>query len=89
MLLGRLLGWIFVGVALLIGSGDVVMAFGFGDMPALATGDLWVMLGSAAPVHSTVASLLLAIPAWLVTGAVGLSLLLLCRERRRYYFRHI
>ena len=88
MILGRLLGWLLITTALLLGSGQAVMAFGFGDAPGFAAGDIWTLLsGQNAVPASALAQLLLSVPAWTIIGSMGLTLLRLCRQRRRYYFR--
>ena len=88
-MVGRLIGWLLVSATLLMGSGDAVMAFGFGDHASLAAGDVWALFsGRAAVQASIIPTLLLAVPAWLVTGSLGLLMLRLFRHRRRYYFRN-
>ncbi|MCF8481046.1 MAG: hypothetical protein K9H25_11490 [Rhodospirillum sp.] len=96
MIFGRLIGWVLLAVAILIASGEAVLALGTGSYEGLATREVWTLLaGSPTISHSTggmasrMVSDLLEWPAWTVIGAVGLGLAVLCRppRRRRIGFR--
>lgn len=101
MLIGRLFGWLLVGIALLMASGDVVLALGPGEHTGLNTGVVVTLLSgyetSGATGGSTWTLLswlyavkvqLMQLPAWTVIGPMGFSLCWLCRRRsKRYIFR--
>ncbi len=94
MLFGRLLGWALLGLAMLMASGDAVLALGPGDHVGIVTGDVWILLAGRAPERGafppSIGSILLAWPAWAVIAPVGVALLLACRRRRRRFrFRRI
>ena len=92
MFVGRLVGWALVGLALLMASGDVVMALGPGDHLRLATRDVWILLAGRALDAASLPALgnvLLAWPAWTLLAPLGILLVWLCRpRRRRYRFRY-
>jgi hypothetical protein len=87
MFLGRLLGWTLLGLALLMASGDVVLALGPGDHPGILTRDVWILLaGRSLEVNSSphsMTDLLMAWPAWVLLAPLGTILLWACRPRRR------
>jgi hypothetical protein len=85
MLLGRLVGWLFLGVSLLMASGDAVLALGPGEHIGIVTRDVWLLLAghSWEPASPSFATPLMAWPAWTVIAPFGLLLLWGCRERRR------
>ena len=89
MLFGRLLGWALVGLAILMASGDAVMAVDPGDHTGLVTGDVFMLLaGRALPSANfspTVGTILNAWPAWALIAPMGIALLLACRPRRRRF----
>lgn len=101
MLIGRLFGWLLVGVALLMASGDVVLALGPGEHAGINAGEMVTLLSgyeaSGATGGSTWMFLawlnalkgqLMQLPAWVVIGPMGASLCWLFRRRsRRYIFR--
>jgi hypothetical protein len=103
MLIGRLFGWLLVGVALLMASGDVVLALGPGEHTGLNTGVVVTLLsgyetsgvtgGSAWTLLGWLAVIkaqLMQLPAWTVLGPMGASLCWVCRRRsKRYIFRAI
>ncbi|MDR3437141.1 hypothetical protein [Telmatospirillum sp.] len=92
MFLGRLIGWGLLGLALLMASGDVVLALGPGDHLGLVTGDVWVLLAGRTPqldtLPSSLGNVLMAWPAWTVLAPLGGILLWTCRQRRRRYHYH-
>lgn len=98
MIFGRLLGWLLVAAALLMASGDVVMALGLGDEAAgIATGEVVTLLsgyqvpdasGARLPLLQWLGLMLLQTPAWTVLGPAGVLLAWLCRRRpKRFRFR--
>ena len=94
MFLGRLVGWGLLGLALLLASGDAVLALGPGDHLGLVTGDVWVLLAgrSLQPdgLPASLGSVLMAWPAWTLLAPLGGMLLWACRpRRRRYRFRSL
>ncbi|MTJ80911.1 MAG: hypothetical protein F8N37_07835 [Telmatospirillum sp.] len=92
MFLGRVIGWGLLGLALLMASGDAVLALGPGDHAGLLTGDVWILLSGHPPQpgdgQPSVGTLLMAWPAWTLLAPLGALLLWTCRpRRRRYLFR--
>lgn len=91
--LSRLIGWVFVLVAILMASGEAVMALGTGTYDGLATGEMWTLLAGARPVEGvqpgdlagTLAALLMELPAWLAVGLIGTTLVVTCRKRRHRF----
>ncbi len=93
-MVGRVLGWVFVGLAILIASADVVMALGSADYDSLATGEVWTLIagrspdfgtGVAAGFMSRLGAWVMDLPAWVVMGPLGLLMVTVFRRRR---FRH-
>jgi hypothetical protein len=93
MFVGRLLGWGLLGLAILMASGDAVMALGPGDHLGILTGDVWMLLaGSTVPpaVPPGLSTVLMAWPAWTLLAPLGLLLIWACRpRRRRHRFRRV
>ncbi len=95
MLVGRLIGWLMVGVAVIMASADAVMALGPADYAGLMTADVLTLLTGGeheAPLGlslwNTVATTVLDTPAWALTGGLGLIMVYAFRKRqRRYRFR--
>ena len=96
MLIGRVLGLVLVGFAIIMASADVVLALGpaeysgivTSDVVTLLTGDAIEASQSGLSLLAALRNLLLHLPAWVVVGLLGLSLLTACRKRqRRYRFR--
>ncbi|MGB0696441.1 MAG: hypothetical protein ACPGOY_12390 [Rhodospirillaceae bacterium] len=97
MILGRFLGWLCICVAILIASGEAVLALGTGTYDGLATREVWILLSGtpdapALPLESetvqslglaTIWQMMMELPAWAVIGPFGFILVLLCRPRRR------
>ncbi|HVI53150.1 MAG TPA: hypothetical protein VM661_18220 [Candidatus Sulfotelmatobacter sp.] len=87
--IGRVVGWAFLVLAMLMASGDAVLAFAPGEHARLMTADIWLLVSGRVPRFEDLPSLtalLLALPAWLVAAPVGGVLLWACRPRRRRYF---
>ncbi len=87
MFLGRLLGWVLVGMAVLMASGDAVMALGPGDHMGIVTGDVWMLLAGRAlqpgALSPPLSVMLMAWPAWVVLAPLGVGLVWAFRPRRR------
>ncbi len=101
MLFGRVSGWIFMVLAILMASAEAVMALGTGAYSGLATVDLWTLLVGQSPsfaartgevdILALVGAGVMQMPAWVVLGATGFTLAHFCRKRRarRRTFRTI
>ena len=85
MLVGRLVGWLFLGISLLMASADAVLALGPGEHVGIVTRDVWLLLAGRVwePAHPSVASLMMAWPAWTLIAPLGLLCLWAFRPRRR------
>ncbi|WP_413208165.1 hypothetical protein [Rhodospirillum sp. A1_3_36] len=90
MIFGRLIGWVLLTVAILIASGEAVLALGTGSYEGLATREVWTLIAgdptvsqSAGDMASRLISDILDWPAWTVIGFVGLSLAVICRSPKR------
>ena len=80
-------------------SAEAVMALGTGEYSGVATADLWTLLVGQAPsfgtnsseIFSAASVSIMAMPAWVVLGIVGIALAHFCRKRRdhRRIFRTI
>lgn len=91
MLIGRAFGWTMVLAAILMASGEAVMALGTGSYQGLATGDVWALLWGQTPNFLEAGfsgdlwrfggALLMALPAWAVLGPAGVILAHTCRRR--------
>ena len=98
MIFGRIAGWALVVLSIFMASAEAVMALGTGAYNGLATVDVWTLLVGQTPSFSTepnsvallavVGAGIMAMPAWVVCGAVGFMVLHVCRKRaRRRVFR--
>ncbi|MFA7430303.1 MAG: hypothetical protein WCZ23_09130 [Rhodospirillaceae bacterium] len=99
-MVGRVVGWVFIGLAILIASADVVMALGNSDYDSLAAGEVWILLagkspafmeGAAAGVLDHLGAWIMDLPAWIVMGPLGIVLATVFRRRPRRHrplFRH-
>jgi len=85
MLVGRLAGWLLIGVSVLMASADAVMALGPGEHVGIVTRDVWMLLSGRAwdPAAPSLATLLMAWPAWTVLAPLGLLTVWLSRQRRK------
>jgi hypothetical protein len=85
MLVGRLAGWLLIGVSVLMASADAVLALGPGEHVGIATRDIWMLLSGRAwePGAPSLASLLMAWPAWTVLAPLGLLTVFLSLPRRK------
>ena len=91
MLFGRTLGWAMVVVAIVIASAEAVMALGASGHAGLATSDVFTLLTGQVPefsatrwpeLFSAFGAGVMAMPAWLVIGVMGLSMAHVFRKRR-------
>lgn len=83
MLLGRLVGWVFLVMAVLAASAEAVVALGTGEHIGIATSDVITIITGVLPDPANpVAEEILMWPAWVIVGSVGLSLVLLCRRKK-------
>jgi len=85
MLVGRLFGWLLIGISVLMASADAVMALGPGEHAGIIAGDLWLLLSGRAwpPGEPSFATLLMAWPAWTLLAPLGLLTVWLSRQKRR------
>ena len=83
VLFGRTLGWVMVTLAIIIVSAEAVMAVGASGHAGLATSDLVTLLTGQSPqfsaarwpeLFSALGQGIMAMPAWLVIGVIGLVL---------------
>lgn len=92
MTLGRVLGWLLLGVAGFVAAAEGIVAVGSGAYDAIAAGELWTLITGHTPAfgisghpawHDTLGQMLLGWPAWTVIGLTGCALVAICRPRRR------
>jgi hypothetical protein len=98
MFFGRVMGWLLIGVAVIMASADAVLALGPADYAGIVTADVVTLIAGHTPDttdagRSALASLSAAVldmPAWIAVGLMGLALSVSCRKRqrqRRFVFR--
>ncbi|WP_096703306.1 hypothetical protein [Magnetospirillum sp. 15-1] len=98
MFFGRVMGWLLIGLAVIMASADAVLALGPAEYAGIITADVVTLIAGHAPdttdagrsMSSTLAVALLDMPAWVAVGLMGLSLSVACRKRqrqRRFVFR--
>jgi hypothetical protein len=88
-----------VFLAIIMAFAEAVMALGAGQSSGLVASDIWTLLVGQTPSFtvnfsetlSAASSGIMAMPAWIVFGAVGAALAQFCRKRRdrRRIFRTI
>ena len=89
MLIGRLVGWALIGVAVIMASVDAVMALGPADYSGIVTSEVLILLTGGDPaMHDTswlarLQTMILELPAWVAVGGVGTAMLVACRKRQR------
>jgi hypothetical protein len=93
LVVGRILGWFMVVLAIVMASAEAVMALGTGAYAGLATAEVWTLLVGQSPaalldassnaLFGAAGTLVLAMPAWIVFGVSGFMLVHLCRARRQ------
>ena len=79
---GAFTGWILFALSIVMASAEGVMALGAGGYDGIATADIWTLLAGSTP-QSGVSAALMHLPAWTVTGTLGLMLILACRKKRK------
>ena len=96
MIVGRIIGWLFLAAAAAVLVWDVVLWVDAGAFPATVLGQHWYNLDRSSlglfqvvieryiwpPLWQPVAWILLR-PTWLVFGILGLALVAIFRRRRR------
>lgn len=96
MAICRLVGWLFLGAALLLTGAEIVRSLEAAAWTTLALGELWYALDPGGlnlvqavvqrylhpALWDPVAIAVLSWPAWLAPLALALALLWLCRRRR-------
>ena len=88
---GRIAGWVLIALAVLLASGDAVLALGTGEHGGIVAGTLWTLITGHAPesaAKASIGTMLMAWPAWAAIGPVGLMLVAACRPRRHRRFRY-
>jgi len=88
-----------VCIAIVMASGEAVMAIGTGTYNGLATAEIWALLWGQTPhvlggnltgdIWLVAATLLMSLPAWAILCPIGVVLAHICRRRppRRRSFR--
>lgn len=98
MFFGRVMGWLLIGLAVIMASADAVLALGPTEYASIVTADVVTLIAGHAPdttdagrsAINTLAVAVLDMPAWIAVGLMGLSLSIACRRRqrqRRFVFR--
>ena len=92
LIAGRITGWALIALALLMASGDAVLALGTGEHAGIVAGDLWMLVAGKAPESAnrtaSLGATLLAWPAWAAIGPLGIILVAACRPRRHKKLRY-
>ncbi|MBC7951432.1 MAG: hypothetical protein H7Z12_06350 [Rhodospirillaceae bacterium] len=95
MLFGRIMGWVLIGLTVIMASADAVMALGPADYTGIITADVVTLLTGGGPefgatpsVFARMEAMVLDLPAWVAMGGMATALLVGCRKRtRRHRFR--
>ncbi len=90
MRLLNLTGWMLIGFAMLLASGDALAALTPGVQGYIAAGDLWALLTGVngtgkGGLVAMIADFLLNLPAWVVAGVIGFSLVSSVRPKKRRF----
>ena len=91
MFFGRLMGWLLLGLAVIMASADAVLALGPAEYAGIITADVVTLIAGHTPdttdagrtLLSSLMAILLDMPAWIAIGLIGLSLSVTCRKRQR------
>jgi len=91
MVFGRVLGWLLVGLAVIMASADAVLALGPVEYAGIITADVVTLLAGHTPdaaeaggsMIDSVRTMVLDLPAWMAVGLMGISLSVACRKRQR------
>lgn len=96
MIFGRAMGWLLIGLAVIMASADAVLALGPAEYAGIVTADVVTLLAGHTPdtaeagrsLMDSIAATILDLPAWIAVGLTGLGLSVSCRKRqRRHAFR--
>ncbi|MBI3444918.1 MAG: hypothetical protein HY055_06075 [Magnetospirillum sp.] len=98
MFFGRVMGWLMIGLAVIMASADAVLALGPTEYAGIITADVVTLIAGHAPdtadagrsMLDGLAAAFLDMPAWIAVGLMGISLSVACRKRqrqRRFVFR--
>ncbi len=96
MVFGRMMGWLLIGLAIIMASADAVLALGPAEYAGIITADVVTLLAGHTPdtpdagrsLIDSVTAFILDLPAWVAVGTMGISLSVACRKRqRRFAFR--
>jgi hypothetical protein len=91
MVFGRVIGWLLIGVAVIMASADAVLALGPAEYAGIITADVVTLLAGHAPdtaeastsLVDSIQAMVLDLPAWIAVGLMGVSLSVACRKRHR------
>lgn len=90
--IGRIFGWALIGVAILLASGEAVVALGTGAYDGIATADVFTLVSGMSPDldnHAPwpwlgeIGNAMMSLPAWAVFGPFGFVILLMSQKKRR------
>jgi hypothetical protein len=94
MFLGRMTGWLLIAIAVVMASADAVLALSPMEYAGIVTADVVTLLSGHTPetievvgwsAMDSLREFVLDLPAWTAVGAMGLSLLIACRQRQRRF----
>ena len=91
MVFGRVMGWLLIGISVIMASADAVLALGPAEYAGIITADVVTLLAGHAPdtpdlgrsAIDRLGAAILDLPALTAVGLMGISLSLACRKRTR------
>jgi hypothetical protein len=91
MVFGRVMGWLLIGLAVIMASADAVLALGPAEYAGIITADVVTLLAGHAPdtteagrsLIDGIQAMVMDTPAWIAVGLMGVSLSMACRKRQR------
>ena len=91
MVFGRVMGWLLIGIAVIMASADAVLALGPTEYAGIITADVVTLLAGHTPdtaeastsLMDSIQAMILDLPAWIAVGLMGVSLSVACRKRQR------
>ena len=91
MVFGRVMGWLLIGIAVIMASADAVLALGPTEYAGIITADVVTLLAGHTPdtaeastsLMDSVQATILDLPARIAVGLMGISLSVACRKRQR------
>ena len=91
MVFGRVMGWLLIGLAVIMASADAVLALGPAEYAGIITADVVTLLAghavdtadSGRSMLDSLQATILDLPAWIAVGLMGISLSVACRKRQR------